>query len=64
MSRKKVRVSRIGRRLILIPAVMAVLCSCNVTRKITTESSYFTSGDTTTTIVTKTIETYDASKKQ
>lgn len=39
------------------------LTSCNVTRTITTQSQYFTKGDTTCTIVTKTIETYDASKK-
>ena len=39
------------------------LSSCNVTRTITTQSQYFTKGDTTCTIVTKTIETYDASKK-
>lgn len=40
------------------------LTSCNVTRTITTQSQYFTKGDTTCTIVTKTIETYDATKKQ
>ena len=39
------------------------LTSCNVTRTITTQSQYFTKGDATCTIVTKTIETYDASKK-
>lgn len=38
------------------------LTSCNVTRSITTESQYFQRGDTTCTIVTKTIETYDARK--
>ena len=41
----------------------AVLTSCNVTRTITTQSQYYQHGDTTCTIVTKTIETYDASKK-
>ena len=40
-----------------------VLASCNVTRTITTQSQYFQHGDTTCTIVTKTIETYDATKK-
>ena len=40
-----------------------VMASCNVTRTITTQSQYFQRGDTTCTIVTKTIETYDASKK-
>ena len=39
------------------------LTSCNVTRTITTQSQYYQRGDTTCTIVTKTVETYDASKK-
>ena len=39
------------------------LQSCNVTRTITNQSEYFQRGDTTCTIVTKTIESYDASKK-
>lgn len=39
------------------------LTSCNVTRVVTTESSYFQRGDTTVTIQSKTIETYDATKK-
>ena len=40
------------------------LTSCNVTRVVTTQSSYFQRGDTTVTIQTKTIEKYDATKKQ
>lgn len=40
------------------------LTSCNVTRVITNESSYFQRGDTSVMIQTKTIETYDATKKQ
>lgn len=39
------------------------LTSCNVTRKVTTESSYFQRGDTTIQIVTRTTESYDATKK-
>lgn len=39
------------------------LVSCNVTRVITTESQYVQRGDTNILIKTKTIETYDASKK-
>lgn len=39
------------------------LPSCNVTRTITNESSYIQRGDTNVVIHTKTIETYDASKK-
>ena len=40
-----------------------VLNSCNVTRVISNESKYTTRGDTVVVITTKTIETYDASKK-
>lgn len=54
-------------KLLFVFAVLAIVgfcfISCNVTRTITTQSQYFTKGDTTCTIVTKTIETYDASKK-
>ena len=53
---------------VLIAALTALgaafgLSSCNVTRTITTQSQYYQRGDTTCTIVTKTIEQYDASKK-
>lgn len=40
------------------------LTSCNVTRTVTTQSQYFQRGDTTCTIVTKTIESYDARKNK
>ena len=40
-----------------------LMASCNVTRVVETKSEYFTKGDTTCTIVTKTVESYDASKK-
>ena len=43
-------------------AIALGLTSCNVTRTITTQSQYYQKGDTTCTIVTKTIETYDAKK--
>lgn len=49
----------VGMLLILAAATFS---ACNVTRTITTESQYYTKGDTTCTIVTKTIETYDARK--
>ena len=39
------------------------LTSCNVTRTITNESQYVQRGDTSVVIQTKTVETYDASKK-
>ena len=48
--------------LIVLGAMMA-MTSCNVTRVVTTQSSYYQRGDTTCTIVTKTVESYDASKK-
>ena len=53
------------KRLIIMTIILTgvLMASCNVTRTITTQSQYFQKGDTTCTIVTKTIETYDASKK-
>lgn len=54
------------KKLILIAAVVAgaaLLTGCNVTRTVTTSSSYVQRGDTTVLIQSKTIESYDASKK-
>lgn len=62
----KIRVTRTGRRLCFALAFslgMFSLISCNVTRTISTQSQYFQKGDTICTIVTKTIESYDATKK-
>lgn len=54
----------IGTFAILIALGLSIaLASCNVTRRVTTESSYFTKGDTAITITTRTVESYDASKK-
>ena len=54
----------LGWLMLFVLFVLAIaMSSCNVTRTITTQSQYFQKGDTTCTIVTKTIETYDASKK-
>ena len=39
------------------------LSSCNVTRTVTTRSEAWHKGDTSVVIQTKTVETYDASKK-
>lgn len=47
---------------LMLVAVAAASIACNVTRKVTTESSYYQKGDTAITITTKTIETYDAQK--
>lgn len=53
---------------VVIAALSALLAalglnSCNVTRTMTTEQKYYQRGDTAVSITTKTIETYDASKK-
>ena len=52
---------------VLIAALTALgaafgLSSCNVVRTITNRSEFFQRGDTSVTIQTKTIESYDASK--
>ncbi len=54
------------RKFILFTALAIVALyatSCNVTRTITTKSEYWQKADTSVIIQTKTIETYDASKK-
>lgn len=56
------------KKIIIAAAFVAVfvslaLTSCNVTRVVTNESQYFQKGDTAIVITTKTVETYDASKK-
>ena len=53
---------------VLIAALTALgaafgLTSCNVTRTITTKSEYWQKADTSVVIQTRTVETYDASKK-
>ena len=49
--------------LLTVTATSVILTSCNVTRTITTKSEYWQKADTSVVIQTKTIETYDASKK-
>ena len=53
---------------VLIAALTALeaafgLSSCNVTRTVTTKSEYWQRGDTSAVIQTRTVETYDATKK-
>jgi len=53
---------------VLIAALTALgaafgLSSCNVTRTITTKSEYWQKGDTSVVIQTKTIESYDGTRK-
>lgn len=47
----------------MIITALFLCSSCNVTRTITNESQYFQRGDTSVVIQTKTIESYDASKR-
>ena len=57
------------RKFVIYSTVFVALCagcalsSCNVTRTISTQSQYYQKGDTSVVITTKTVETYDASKK-
>ena len=48
---------------IVVLGAMMAMTSCNVTRVVETKSEYWQKGDTSCTIVTKTVESYDASKK-
>ena len=47
----------------VIMTSMVLATSCNVTRTITNESQYYQRGDTSVVIQTKTVETYDATKR-
>lgn len=53
------------RKILLMTVIMMtmVMASCNVTRTITNQSEYYQRGDTSVVIQTKTVETYDASKR-
>ncbi len=52
-----------GCTFILCAVCAVVLNACNLTRTVTTRSEAWRKGDTSVVIQTKTIETYDASKK-
>ena len=53
------------KKILIMVVIMTsvVMASCNVTRTITTKSEYWQKADTSVVIQTKTIETYDASRK-
>lgn len=57
------------KRLILFGLMMVIVCaamiqqSCNFTRTITNKSEFFQKGDTSVMIQTKTVESYDATKR-
>ena len=52
-----------GLAAMLIAVSAVALSSCNATRTITTKSEYRQQGDTSVFIQTRTVESYDASKK-
>ena len=51
------------RKILIIGMVAIAATACNVTRTVTTRSEAWQKGDTSVVIQSKTIETYDASKK-
>jgi hypothetical protein len=53
------------KKLLIMTVILTsiVMASCNVTRTITTKSEFWQKADTAVVIQTKTIETYDATKK-
>ena len=56
-------IGTIATALVTCAAIALGLTSCNVTRTITTRSETWQKGDTSVIIQSKTVETYDASKK-
>ena len=51
------------RKILIIGMAAVAATACNVTRTVTTRSEAWQKGDTSVVIQTKTVETYDASKK-
>ena len=45
--------------LLVVIALALLMSSCNVTRTVTTTAQHYVSGDTTSTIITRTVESYD-----
>ena len=45
-------------------AIALGVSSCTLTRTVTTQSQYYERGDTTCTIISKTVETYDGTRKK
>ena len=51
------------KKILLLAIVGVALMSCTATRVVSTSASYIQHGDTTTTIMTKTTETYRGEKQ-
>ena len=64
MDKKKIYkiVATIASAIVTCVAIALGLQGCTASRTVTTSASYVQHGDTTTTIVTKTIETYQGRK--
>ena len=56
-------VATVSTAIVTCVAIALGLQSCNVTRTVTTRSEAWQKGDTSVVIQTKTVETYDASRK-
>ena len=56
-------VATVATAIVTCVAIALGLSSCNVTRTVTTRSEAWQKGDTSVIIQSKTVETYDASKK-
>ena len=56
-------VATVATAIVTCVAIALGLSSCNVTRTVTTRSEAWQKGDTSVVIQTKTVETYDASRK-
>ena len=63
MKRKCKSVCTLSAIAVCILSASAVLTGCNVTRTVTTKSEYWQRGDTSVIIQSKTIESYDATKR-
>ena len=52
------------KKILIMATIFIGVCvsACNVTRTITTQSQYYQRGDTSCTIITKTVESYDGKK--
>ena len=56
-------VATVAAAIVTCVAIALGLSSCNVTRTVTTRSEAWQKGDTSVVIQTKTVESYDASRK-
>ena len=63
LSTMKKMILRLVGLVVLVVLVVLGMTSCNVTRTVTTKSEYIQENDRSIVIQTRTVESYDASKK-